>query len=236
MYKKQILKLSSSKPVEIYLPDAVSMNVPIVYALDGSKMVPRLAAFFEQCPERNHPVLISLPGEERLKDYTPWPSPALSERFADFGGEGNQFIRWIEAEVKPAAEQMAAATFPDTPCTFESVLLGYSLGGLLAVYASFLTDTFSKIISISGSFWYPEWDTFIKSHTPVSQKTKYLMLYGNKEGNGKQTIQKCAPERSELTYHLLCQYTSEFPLWVDGGGHHDHMDERLVKAAQWILA
>lgn len=235
MYKKQTMKLSSSRQVDVYLPEICSSNITVIYALDGSKMVPGLISCYEQCPENEHPVLVSLPDDDRLNDYTPWPAPALSERFADFGGKGLEFIHWIETEVKEAAEQAATASAGTFIDSFESVLLGYSLGGLLAVYASFLTDTFTKIVTISGSFWYPEWDTFIEKHVPMNQETKYLMLYGTKEGDGKKTLQKNTLERSKLTYKLLCDYTSAFPLYTDDGGHHEHVNERLWNAARWIM-
>lgn len=239
MYKKQTMKLSSSRQVDVYLPETCSSKITVIYALDGSKMVPGLISYYEQSTEAVHPVLVSLPDDDRLNDYTPWPAPALSERFADFGGKGWEFLHWIESEVKGEVEKAAAkaaGTSVDTIAPFESVLLGYSLGGLLAVYASFLTDTFEKIVTISGSFWYPEWDTFIENHVPINPKTKYLMLYGLKEGNGKKSIQKSTLERSKLTYRLLCDYTSAFPLYEDEGGHHEHVNERLCKAAQWIVA
>ena len=235
MYQKTTLKLSSSKTVELFLPEAAALSTQILYVLDGPKLIPEILSFLEHITDTILPILVSLPDEDRLNDYTPWPAPALSERFADFGGNGEHFIAWITSEVMPAVEAAVFKDISTSSRSSDSILLGYSLGGLLAVYTSFIDDTFSKIISISGSFWYLGWDMFIQKHRPLNPETKYLMLYGSKEGSGKQSLQKDAVIRSKFTYKTLCSYTNKFPVFVDNGGHHNHLDERIGKAMQWIL-
>lgn len=235
MYQKTNLKLSSSdKTIDIFMPDRVSTNNTVVYVLDGEKLIPNLISGFEEGKNLVLPVLVSLSGDNRLNDFTPWPASSLVGHFPDFGGEGNQYISWMENELMPAVEDFLKESGADQAKDFESVLLGYSLGGLLGVYASFKSKAFAKIVSISGSFWYPEWDSFIQNHMPARSDVKYMMAYGNREGLGKKSIQKDAVIRSEVTYRILCQYTKEFPVIVDDGGHHDHLKERLSHAAKWI--
>lgn len=235
MYQKIKMNLLFSKEVEVYLPVVLTSSVQIVYILDGHKLTPELLSFYENQPETLQPVLVSLPDENRINDYTPWPASSLVGHFPNFGGNGKEFIKWVEQEVKSAVEKNVSDTITNPINKIKSVLIGYSLGGLLAVYASYITDSFSKIVSISGSFWYPEWDNFLADNVPVNSQTKYLMLYGNKEGINKQTVQKEAINRSELTYRTLCEKTVPFPVFVDEGGHHDNVNERLKKAAQWII-
>lgn len=235
MYQKKSLKLSSYKEIEIFIHDNSSCHT-VIYVLDGEKLIPNLITCFEESNSKALPVLVSLSGDNRLNDYTPWPASSLAGHFPDFGGDAETYLGWMENELMPAVEDFLKESGNDVNqgITFESVLLGYSLGGLFSIYASFLSKAFAKIVSISGSFWYPEWDSFIQNHRPVKSDVKYLMIYGNREGFGKKTIQKDAVTRSELTYCFLSQYTEEFPVIIDDGGHHDHLKERLAHAAKWI--
>ena len=230
MFQKKMIELSSSKRINVYVPNHQNSETLLIYVLDGEKLTSRLLHIFQNYPDTQQPVFVSLSGENRLREYTPWPAPALSERFESFGGEGDAFVAWLTQELKPCVENQLL----QQPASTRSLLLGYSLGGLLAVYASFLTDAFSIVISISGSFWYPEWDTFVQNHIPASPYTGYLMLCGRKEGTKKKNLQKNALERTVLTHQCLCQHTDIFPLLIDEGGHHDQLNERLEKAAAWI--
>lgn len=237
MYQKKTLELSSFRTAELLVPENQGSVSLILYVLDGEKLTPSLMKSFEDGPAEKRPALVSISGEQRLSDYTPWPAPALSPRFADFGGQGDAFLRWLTEELMPRTERQLFPQPGGAPSVpFRSALLGYSLGGLLAVYASFVTAVFSDVISVSGSFWYPEWDSFLKTHTPANPKVSYLMLCGQREGAGKKNLQGNAVDRARLTHRLLCEYTRDFPLLLDQGGHHDLVDERLAKAARWLLA
>ena len=223
MKKEMIRWLGLAEDAELYIPTQDPSC--ILFVLDGDRFVPQIMSLWSENTKARLPVFVSLSGENRLAEYTPWPAEALTDHTPAFPGEGKAYAL--------ALSQLAAA-LTERFSQKELALLGYSLGGLEAVYTSFVTDAFRRIISISGSFWFPGWDEFICNNQPVCKDTAYLMLCGRNEGVGKTNIQAEAFPRTQLTQRMLCNYTRNFPLIADEGGHHENMSTRIVQAIQCL--
>ena len=85
----------------------------------------------------------------------------------------------------------------------ERTLLGVSLSGLFAVWTAFNTDTFTNIISISGSLWYDGFVEWMKEQTPSPQLKKVCMILGEKEKNSKEKRMATVEERSLAAADIL---------------------------------
>ena len=210
-------------PVTLWLPETGAVT-RVMLVMDEEILMPLFldGQITSALPEGT--ALVPLSGKKRLDSYTPWPSESLNERFPPFGGKADEAIRQLQTRLLPEIQ----AAFPGQVLSFS--LLGYSLGGLFAVYASFQTDAFREILSLSGSFWYPGWDEFIRTHAPANRDIRYVLLCGEKEGRGKRNAQGQAVDRTKLTHERLCALNGSCPLILDPGGHHDRLPERLEKA------
>ena len=100
----------------IYLPPGYpqdSHNYPVVFVQDGgdifdlgkSDSIAVLEEMFDlgELPEL---ILVGIEPLNRLDEYTPWPATALTERFADFGGQGSTYLRFVVE----ACKRMVART------------------------------------------------------------------------------------------------------------------------------
>ena len=91
---------------------------------------------------------VMLPQVDWNDDLTPWPADPIFKKGKPFGGKAEDYLARLETEIIPSIEREMGIV-PD-----ERWLLGVSLAGLFAVWASARSRLFSRIASISGSFWY----------------------------------------------------------------------------------
>ena len=90
------------------------------------------------------------------KDMCPWDSPALIKNEKDFIGGADEYLFLLEKEIIPRAVEILG----EEPTYY--ALAGYSLAGLFALYAGYRSSLFSRIASVSGSLWYPDFVSFAK--------------------------------------------------------------------------
>ena len=110
-------------------------------------------------------------------DMTPWAAEGVFKKAKPFGGRATSFLDKLTNEIIPEIEKTLGMVDP------ERTIMGVSLSGLFAVWAGINTDTFTNIISISGSLWYDGFVEWMNEHAPSSQIKKVCMLLGEKEKN-----------------------------------------------------
>ena len=145
-------------------------------------------------------------------DLTPWPADGVFKKAKPFGGKATSFLNKLTDEIIPNTERDLGIEHA------ERTLLGVSLSGLFAVWTAFNTDTFTNIISISGSLWYDGFVEWMKEQTPSPQLKKVCMILGEKEKNSKEKRMATVEERSLAAADILkakSQAASSFEL-VEG--------------------
>ena len=85
-------------------------------------------------------------------DYSPWYATALQGR--EFAGNAPQYLDFIQYRLLPYLKE-------SFPLSGEVYTLGYSLGGLAALYYYFELG-FAGCISCSGSLWYPGFQDYCR--------------------------------------------------------------------------
>ncbi len=158
--------LNEDRPYWIYLPDSYDDNVysdkqyPVLFLLDGDQHFHSASGIVQYMssgcyynkiiPEL---IVVAIPHEDRNKDLTPTYSlvdfDGKENHQLESSGGGKKFLNFIAYELLPRIEQ-DYRTMP------YRVLVGHSLGGLLAVY-SFITtpDLFDAVIAIDPALY---WD------------------------------------------------------------------------------
>ena len=128
----------------------VQGSVPLVYSIDYHENGQLLLEACKQvdCGGFN---LVTISGLRWNQELSPWPVETVVSKDDNFAGEAGQWLPILTGEVVPQIERLL-----DAPPTWRC-LAGYSLAGLFAVWTAFQTDLFSRILSASGSMWYPGW-------------------------------------------------------------------------------
>ncbi|MBJ7882388.1 alpha/beta hydrolase [Gelidibacter salicanalis] len=150
--------LSESRRLNIYLPEdykvSDTLKYPVIYVLDGSMHedfvhIVGLVQFFNLQMNMPKTIVVGIANIDRKKDFTfPTIDKKLKKDFPTTGGS-RKFIDFLENEVQPYINA-------NYPTNAQKMLIGQSLGGLLATEILFKKPTlFTDYIIVSPSLW---WD------------------------------------------------------------------------------
>lgn len=240
---KVIKETIEGRQIFVYLPpnyDISTKNFPVVYVHDGKELEQIIEIVMQEVEKsfveykKDGFILVGIYANERIHEYTPWPAKALNPKFQDFKGEGELYLNWIIDKVVPYVN----LNYKSLQTPSHNAIMGYSLGGLISMYAAFRKSYFGKSISISGSFWYERVVDFIEEHELINEQMKIYMSYGMQEGKEKKTIQAeaviCA-ERVKESLQRKLKGENLVYVYTDNGGHHDHLITRYQNALKWLV-
>lgn len=224
----------AGRTCSIYLPPTVDEKAHgVLYVHDGKQFMATfhqlLPTFSDSCL-LNLPIIVALQPKNRLDEYTPWPKDALDQRFPPFGGLGDDYLNHLAQEIKPYIDSNYN-TIPDPSSTG---ILGFSLGGLISVYAAYTRNEFGIIGSLSGSFWYDGWVEYLADQRLTNQNLKVFLSSGRNEGLNKDNLRKKAAEATIATQTALSKMIGkDIAVHWDDGGHHDLRLQRHAAALEW---
>lgn len=162
------------------------------------------------------------------RDYTPWPAAGLPGR-PDFAGGARAHLRFLTDVLTPYIAAQTGAR--------PAALVGYSLGGLFALWGLCNTGVFPRFGSISGSLWYPGWLEYLAAHPPGGGAEVYLSL-GRDEARAGPAILRTVEASTQRTAALLQAALGEGQVRVERnrGGHFTGVQNRWMKALRWAQA
>ncbi|MCD8383032.1 MAG: alpha/beta hydrolase [Clostridiales bacterium] len=216
---------ANGKKIQIY---CASQAAPLViyHAVMGEGKI-----LWQACQKRGCPAfsLAVINGVNWDDEMTPWPIPPISKGDTPCSGGADAYLTQLTGELLP--QITAALPFPPTYCA----LSGYSLAGLFAVYAAYRTDCFSRLVSASGSLWYPDFLSFVRQN-PISEQVKVIYFsLGDQESHTKN--QYLAPVEENTRF--LAQYFSEHGIQTiyqsNRGNHYRNSTGRMAAGIQWML-
>lgn len=150
--------LSESRTLNIYLPEgykvADTLKYPVIYLLDGSMdedfiHILGLTQFYNLQMNMPKTIVVGIANVDRKRDFTfPTIDKKLKKDYPTTGGS-RKFIDFLESEVQPYINA-------NYPTTTQKILIGQSLGGLVATEILFKKPIlFTDYIIVSPSLW---WD------------------------------------------------------------------------------
>ena len=174
--------------------------------------------------------LLCINNLEWQKDMCPWNSPALINTEKDFIGGADEYLSLLEKEIIPKAVEILG----EEPSNY--ALAGYSLAGLFALYASYRSALFSRIASVSGSLWYPDFLSFAKEKKMLSKAEKLYLSLGTEEAKTRHVVLSTIERKTrELVEHYQSSgYCVNFEL--NPGNHFYEVEQRIEKGIRWIMA
>ena len=182
--------------------------------------LPEMDAWLATVPQRYGITPVLLPQVDWNNDLTPWPSGPIFKKGKPFGGQADAYLQRLETEIIPSIE-------PATNIT-ERWLLGVSLAGLFAVWASARTSLFTRIAAMSGSFWYPGFSDWLAGQT-IHAESCYLSL-GDQEASGKNPhLKSIAVETDKVVQIISAQGVPTTFEWT-AGTHFGPLIPRLDQA------
>ena len=132
-------------------------------------------------------------------------------------------------DIVPQVEQLL-----DTPPAWRC-LAGYSLAGLFAVWAAHHTDLFTRILSASGSMWYPGWLEYAHEHMPTIPLQGVYLSVGEQESTSRNAVLQTVGERTRALAALLTERGINVKFELNPGNHFKNPPMRVVKGIKWLL-
>jgi len=192
---------------------------PLVVLPDDEETAQKLFPLLPECS------LLAFPAPDWDRNLTPWAAPGLRKNEV-FGGEAEAFL----AELLAAVREAEAALDPKPA---SKLLMGYSLGGLFALWAGTRTSEFALLASVSGSLWYDGWCAYLEGN-PCRAERVYLSL-GEKEPRAKNPRMARVGEDTLRTEALLRASGVGTTLEWNPGGHFNEPEARMARAVRALL-
>ena len=155
------------RPCACYVPQGEGPFPLLV--LCGWGLEEKLPLFAQELP----PVVLFTAQADGGRDFTPWPAPGIREGEA-FTGEAGDYLGFLTERALPLLERDFRATAQPQ----RRGILGYSLGGLFALWAQRQGEVFRLAGSLSGSLWYPGWLGYMEQHPPPAGGVRLPVLGG----------------------------------------------------------
>lgn len=179
-------------------------------------------------------LLLNVESIDWNNDLTPWPSPALNKKSSYFGGHADTYLDFLSTIIKPHIDtHYHTKSGPE-----DTGLIGYSLGGLTALYALYKYESFGKIGCLSGSLWFDNWLGFMSSHRPLNAAAKVYMSLGTKEQESKNdrmaAVGQCTMQAAEILKSQLNNANDLNFEWNDGG-HFTQIPQRYTRSLFWLM-
>ncbi len=131
------------------------------------------------------------------------------------------------------AAEMLAGTLSLVEEGKRTVIGGYSLAGLFALWAGYQTDAFSGIAAASPSVWFPGFTEYMAQHRMQAQRV-YLSL-GDREERTRNPVMARVGECIREAKDLLEGQGIPCCLEWNGGNHFKDPDIRTAKAFAWVV-
>lgn len=207
----------------------VNGEIPVEEVINEAKKIGACAEF----------LLLSIQPTDWNDDFTPWSAPAFRKGEKDPVGNADSYIRCLTEEIKPFID----VNYRTRPEPEHTVLLGYSLGGLAALYAAYKTDLFGVIGSLSGSLWYDNFCEYMEQNKLLRKDLKVYLSLGRKECLSKNPRMGRVADCTERVREILVRQLSVGQDGIQGenihfewndGGHFHEIPKRFAKAIAWL--
>ena len=174
--------------------------------------------------------LAAVSGMDWNRDLSPWPAPAVFRGEADFAGQAESYLRELTEEILPEIRRHLHAAPSRT------VIAGYSLAGLFAVWSLYQTDAFDGAASASGSLWYPGFAEYTRTHAFVRQPAGIALSLGEKEARTRHPVMKTVWDCTQNYTDLLRDQGIPAVFEPEPGNHFTDPDGRMGRCMARLLS
>ena len=210
----------------VHVYPGASHDAPLVvlnsYSGDGSDVLAELRGMTDADLS-----LASIAIDDWNDSMSPWPAdPVFGGE--PFGGRADGYLSELVGTIIPGIR--SAMGDPS-----ETVIAGYSMAGLFALYSVFRTDAFSAAVSASGSLWYPRMAEFMGSNPISGNVSRVYLSLGDKESKTRDRTMSRVRECTEEALAQLSSRGIEAVFEVNPGNHFSEPAKRMARGISWSL-
>lgn len=222
---KPVRKSIDERKISVY-PCGVE-NAPVVYSAMYAENGKALLDCCKNlgCPDFD---LVTISELDWNADLSPWAAPSVVTDNDGFAGNAGGFTEFIRKSVIPYAESITGAPS-------YRIIAGYSMAGLYALYAPYITDIFSKSVCASGSVWYEGFVDFAENNGFVRCPDCIYLSLGDMESHTKNPVLSRTESCMDRLYHSYSQLGIPTIFEMNKGNHYKNAVLRLAKGIAWSL-
>ena len=209
---------------ELNLDIVTAESDDVCYVLLPEKMKEADMTWLEELVQKIPINIVAISGMKWNDDLTPWKVPALNLKEEEFKGKARDFLSSLLSDLFVNTEQSLRLNHP------KRHIIGISLSGLFALWASTATKKFTSVASISGSLWFDGFVVWFKEQDLLADR--YFLSLGNKEVKSKNERLSCIGACTEAILQIIQDKNKEVTFVTDEGNHFDFFRERLEKAIE----
>ena len=207
--KRALLAVCCGDELEAMLPDMAERLEPMI----GKAISPF--------------ALASIADVDWDADYSPWPSNELPGRA--MAGDADALLKVIEGPLLTAARERLGDVA-------SLGILGYSLGGLFALYAASRADSpFEYAASVSGALWYEGFVEYA-ADAPFPRLRRAYVSLGRREAKAARGPMGRSAAASETVYGMLSARlgADNVAFEWNNGNHFFEVPQRVAKSVAYL--
>lgn len=159
---------------------------------------------------------------------TPWASEGLFGDDAPFAGKAAAQLTLLEQEIVPRAEAALGEA------KIVRAIVGYSLAGLFAIWASLESKLFSAVASVSGSLWYPGFREYVFNRVVDEAVSFSYFSLGDKEARTPNRLLRTVEDDTRQIQRLFVDCGSISVFEMNPGNHFKDPALRVAKGIYWL--
>ena len=177
-------------------------------------------------------ILISVSNINWNDDMSPWYMDPLFKREDPYLGKADEYLDLLVNRIVPETERYISDTLHKKIAYY--AIAGYSLAGLFALYAAYRTDLFRRVMSASGSMWYPGFLEYVEEHEIAKNVDRIYFSLGNRESDTKHELMCKVEDHTVRICEHLSRSADAFYEENEGNHFKDPLS-RMAKGIRYIL-
>ena len=161
-------------------------------------------------------------------DMTPWYFPPISAEDTPCTGQADAYLQLMIGEIMPHVESSLNGI------SWRGIA-GYSLAGLFAVYSVYKTDVFSKVATMSGSLWFPDFSEYVKLHDMVRKPECAYFSLGDKECKTRNPYLQTVQDNTEAIEDHFAKCGIKTCYKLNPGNHFANGTKRTADGIAWMF-
>ena len=215
------------KAIEVFPSEAP--NRPVIYlntvSNEGAQVYQTL-----QNMDCSGFTLVTIDNLDWNHDMAPWDIPPISKGDTPCTGGADEYLQLLIHEIIPETEKLIQGE------PIWRGLAGYSLAGLFAVYSLYRADCFSRIASMSGSLWFPDFKEYVFSHEMKRIPEHLYLSLGDRECQTRNRYLKSVRINTEEINAFFMQKGIDTVFQLNPGNHFKNAVQRTAAGIAWILS
>lgn len=178
-------------------------------------------------------ILVAISNINWNKEMSPWYIKRLYNSEDDYSGDADKYLITLTTIIIPEVSKVINDLL-NIEISYYSIA-GYSLAGLFAIYSLYKTNLFKRVISCSGSMWYPKFTEYVKTNNLKIIPDKIYISLGNKESKTKNALMASVDKKTKDIKDYFENKGIQVIYEENEGNHFKNVTQRIAKGISWIL-